>query len=132
MPGGTFRRASLRLQNILIHCPDPTVRIAIARHLIDTGSYRLLFVPSEKLTISSVLNNDIELVLLFDPSRLQSMTRLKDFIRKQRNQTRVKILSTKNGRLAANWRDAVNDGLKPVRKRSNLSSHPRFQWKPND
>lgn len=122
------------MQNILIHCPDPTIRIAIARHLIDTGSYRLLFAQSEKMTVSSVLNHDIELVLLFDPSKLKSMTRLKDFVRKQRNQTRVAILPTKNGRLATNWRDTVNDGLKPVRnrKRFNLSGHPRFQWKPND
>jgi hypothetical protein len=122
------------VQNILIHCPDPTVRIAIARHLIDTGSYRLLFAQSEKMTVSSVLNHDIELVLLFDPERLKSMTRLKDFIRKQRNRTRVKVLPSKKGLLTENWRDAVNDGLKPVRnrKRSNLSRHPRFQWKPND
>jgi len=119
--------------NILVYCPRADSRAAICRHLIDVGHYRQLHVGSERSTVSLVLNDAIDLALLFDPARSKSMSRLKDFIRKKRNCTRVKVLPSKNGQLAEHWRDIVNDGLKPLKPRTRLAlrRHPRFQWKPS-
>jgi hypothetical protein len=119
---------------IVIHCPDASARTAIARHLIDATNDRLFFAETERTVVSLVFHNEIDLVLLFDPQMPRGLTRLKDFIRHQRNRTRVKVLPSRNGLLTENWRHIVNDALKPLKRRKNtpLGPHPRFKWKPTN
>jgi hypothetical protein len=119
---------------ILIYCPGARVREAISRHLIEAGAHQLLFAESEKLVVSIALDNEIKLVLLHDPAHIRSMVDLKDFLRSKRRHMRVRILPSRYGLLLEGWRDVINDALKPIKARqpSELGTHPRFKWKPNN
>ena len=121
------------MQTILIFCPNPTARTALSRHFLDAGHYQRLYAENFRLVVSLALNNEIYLVVLFDPSQAWLLTKLKDFLRKRCNRMRVCIPPSRGQNLREDWRDIVNDELKPLRQRnrSTLRSHPRFQWKPN-
>ena len=117
--------------NIVVYCPDSLSRIGISLHLTDLGDYVILFAESERIVADLALQNDIGLVLLFDPENITSVVQLKDLLREKRRRLRVRILPSKRGILMEGWRDVVRDALKPprIRNRSELRLHPRFKWK---
>jgi hypothetical protein len=124
--------AATATMNILIYCPTPKAREAVSRHLIDVGAFILLFAETEALVVSTALQNEIKLVVLYDPANIRSIIDLKDFLRSKRRHMRVRILPSHFGQLKEGWRDVINDGLKPIkpRKDNTVRIHPRFNWKP--
>jgi len=102
--------------------------------LVDVGNYQILFAESEQLVVSLALANEIQLVLLFDPSCGQSLIDIKDFLRQRRRETCVRILPGKKGVLKSGWRGVISDALKPVKKPKSKTPriHPRFSWKPSN
>jgi hypothetical protein len=122
------------MQSILIYCPNPAARTALSRHFVDVGHYQRLYAKTARLVVSLALENEIHLVVLFDPAKSRSLAKLKDFLRERRNRMRVCVLPSRGGKLREGWQAILNDALKPARPRtrSALKKHPRFQWKPND
>jgi len=119
--------------NILIYCPYPTEREAIAHHIIELGNYQQLYAETEQLVVSLALYNPIALVLLFDPPHSETLVELAEFLRNTRRKMKVRILPDQAGELMPGWREGITSALRPAKKRkSRRRNQPRFEWKPNN